>query len=223
MVDFYLGIGILMMLAAVGVYLINRFGQSVILAYIIVGILIGPNLAKLMGGSFYSGLITDTVFIEELLELGLIFLFFFVGLEFSITRLKETKKVALALGILHCMANLFMGFMIATIFRWDLFSSIFLAGVIAVSSVAVATKSLKDFGRLHGKEIKYYLTGIIVEDFILIIMLALASGAAICFDTTGDSRGPLSICFSQWTYLCNTAISISCPRRRQDSTGRKGA
>ena len=110
MVDYFLGLGLLMLLALIGVYIVRRYGQSVILAYIVVGILIGPNLAFSMGGIHYEGLITNEEMIHQLLEVGLIFLFFFVGLEFSITRLRETKKAAAAIAITHVSMNLFVGF-----------------------------------------------------------------------------------------------------------------
>jgi monovalent cation:H+ antiporter-2, CPA2 family len=179
MFNFYLGIGILLLLASIGVYLVSKYGQSVILAYIVVGVLIGPNLGVSIGGFTYSGVISDQNLISRLLEFGLIFLFFFVGLEFSITKLKETKKAAAVIAITHVGANLFIGFIIATVFKWDLIGSIFLACVIATSSAAIATKTLKDLNRLSGNEVKFLLTSIIVEDFILIIIIALASGSAM--------------------------------------------
>jgi CPA2 family monovalent cation:H+ antiporter-2 len=179
MFSFYLGIGILLLLASIGVYLVSKYGQSVILAYIVVGIVIGPNLGVSVSGFTYSGVISDQNLISRLLEFGLIFLFFFVGLEFSITKLKETKKAAAVIAVTHVGANLFIGFIIATVFKWDLIGSIFLAGLIATSSAAIATKTLKDLNRLSGNEVKFLLTSIIVEDFILIIMIALASGTAM--------------------------------------------
>jgi CPA2 family monovalent cation:H+ antiporter-2 len=179
MVDYFLGLGVLMLLALIGVYIVRKYGQSVILAYIVVGILIGPNLAFEFLGHQYHGIITNREMIDQLLEVGLIFLFFFVGLEFSITRLRETKKAAAAIAITHVSMNLFVGFGIATIFKWDLYGSIFLAVVIGVSSAAVATKTLKDLNRLSGRETKFMLTSIIIEDFILIIIIALASGSAM--------------------------------------------
>ena len=84
MVDYFLGLGLLMLLALIGVYIVRKYGQSVILAYIVVGILIGPNLAFSMGDFHYQGLITNEEMIHQLLEIGLIFLFFFVGLEFFV-------------------------------------------------------------------------------------------------------------------------------------------
>lgn len=204
MENYYLGLGILMLLALGGVYLVNRYGQSAILAYIVVGIVIGPSLAEVLSIPGYHGVISDHMMIEQLLEVGLIFLFFFVGLEFSITRLKETKKAAAAIAITHVAANLFVGFAIATIFGWDLFGSIFLAGVIAVSSAAVATKTLKDLGRLSGREVKFLLTSIIVEDFILIIMIALTSGSAMRggdLDAWAVVRLIASVCFLYSIFL----------------------
>ena len=71
MFSFYLGIGILLLLASIGVYLVSKYGQSVILAYIVVGILIGPNLGVSVSGFTYSGVISDQNLISRLLEFGL--------------------------------------------------------------------------------------------------------------------------------------------------------
>ena len=82
--ELFLPIGILMLLALGGVYLAHRYGQSSILAYIIIGVLIGPNLPIDIGGLSYHGIFTseDQHVIELLLEISLIFLFFFVGFVF---------------------------------------------------------------------------------------------------------------------------------------------
>jgi len=204
MFNFYLGLGLLMLFASIGVYLVSKYGQSVILAYILVGILIGPHLVFSVAGMKYTGIISDESLISRILEFGLIFLFFFVGLEFSITKLKDTKKAATIIAITHVSANLFIGFIIATIFHWDLIGSIFLAGLIATSSAAIAIKTLKDLNRLSGNEVKFLLTSIIVEDFILIIMIALASGSAMRgtnLDLWSIVKLVASVCFLYGIFL----------------------
>ncbi len=174
----YLQIGLLMVVALVGVYLAGRFRQSLIIAYILVGLLIGPNLGQLVPIGGYTGVVHDEGMIRTLLELGLVFMFLFVGLEFSITRLRETRKASSFLAITHVSTNLFVGFLLGTWLGWPLLDTLFLAVVVASSSAAVAMKSLRELGLLRGKEVRFIVGEMVVEDFILIVVFAFASGVA---------------------------------------------
>ena len=77
-------IGVIMLIAFLGATIASRFRLSVIIGYIIAGILIGPHVRLSLGSLQYDGLITDDQFIQEISRIGLVLLLFFVGLEFSI-------------------------------------------------------------------------------------------------------------------------------------------
>ena len=125
-------IGVIMLIAFLGAAIASRFRLSVIIGYIVAGILIGPNLRLSLWGASYNGLITDDVFIQDLSRIGLILLLFFVGLEFSIEKLKKTKSAAVILALVNLGVNMFAGFVLGTYLGWPLIDTIFLAGVVAM-------------------------------------------------------------------------------------------
>ncbi len=173
--SFFFEIGIMILLAFIGAYLAGRFRQSVIVGYIFVGVLIGPNIHIDLAGFEYSGLIVNQEFIQQLSKLGLMFLLFFTGLGFSVSALRTTWKPAVLLAISDVLLNLFIGFIIGALFGWPIQDSLFLAAIVGMSSVAVAAKSADDERMLYRKEYNYLFTTMIVEDFISILLLTFSS------------------------------------------------
>jgi len=173
--SFFLDIGIIIFLAFIGAYLAGRARLSAIVGYIIVGILIGPYMALHFFGLDYHGLITDTEFVQQISKLGLMFLLFFTGLGFSATALKSTWKPAILLAVSDVLINLYIGFIIGSLFGWPLADTLFLAAIIGMSSVAVAAKSAEEGKQLYRKEYNYLFSTMIVEDFISILLLTFAS------------------------------------------------
>jgi CPA2 family monovalent cation:H+ antiporter-2 len=176
--SFFFEIGVVIFLAFLGAYIAGRFRQSVIVGYIIVGILIGPGMAGFnlgIGGFHYTGLVSNREFIQQISRLGLMFLLFFTGLGFSASALKSTWKPAVMLAVSDVLINIYVGFIIGSIFGWPLPDTIFLAAIIGMSSVAVAAKSAEDHKQLYRKELNYLFSTMIVEDFISILLLTFAS------------------------------------------------
>ena len=177
--SFMLDIGVIMIVAFIGAALANRFKQSVIVGYIIAGILIGPFMNVEWGQFSYHGLIQDTTLIDVISELGIILLMFFVGLEFSITKLRRVRRPAFILSIINIGINVFAGILLGTALGWPILDTIFLALIIAMSCAAVAMKSLLEMGRLTNPETDFLLGVMIVEDFISAIILAIVGGMVL--------------------------------------------
>jgi len=172
-------VGVIMLIAFIGAALAKRTGQSVILGYIIVGILIGPYMYLQIGDLTYTGVLQDTGFIESMSQLGLILLLFFVGLEFSFTKLKKTKSPATILAVTNLGINMFAGIMLGSLLGWPVVDTIFLAGVIAMSSCAITAKSLMELDRLANPETEYLLGMVIVEDFLAMVLLTIVGGLMV--------------------------------------------
>jgi len=173
--SFFLDIGIIIFLAFLGAFLAGRARLSAIVGYIIVGILIGPSMNLNLFGMEYRGLVTNTDFITQMSRLGLMFLLFFTGLGFSTSALKTTWKPAILLAVSDVLLNLYVGFIIGSLFGWPLPDTLFLAAIIGMTSVAVAAKSALEGKQLYRKEYSYLFSTMIVEDFISIVLLTFAS------------------------------------------------
>ncbi|HUS56894.1 MAG TPA: cation:proton antiporter [Thermoplasmata archaeon] len=184
-------LGAILLLAFLAASLAGRAKQSVMIGYILIGILIGPKMSIELFGIEYNGIITDTSMVDVLSFIGLIMLMFFVGLEFSFSKLKKTRKPAVILAIIDTSIGLFVGFVFASYLGWPLIDSIFLAGVIAMSSTSVAMKILFDLKRMSSPEVEFLIGLVVVETFIAMLILAVASGMIIEPETNAVAYGQL--------------------------------
>src|SRR5437867_5178356 len=115
-----------------------RARRPVVIGYIIAGILIGPNIHLRIFGWSYDGVLQDSAFLQNISQLGLVLLLFFVGLEFSITKLMKTKEAAAILAVTNLAVNMFAGFVIGAWLGWPLIDTTFMAGAVRMSSPALA-------------------------------------------------------------------------------------
>src|SRR5205809_4100246 len=175
-------VGVIMLIAFMGAAIASRFRLSVIIGYIVAGILIGPHVRLALGGVSYQGLITDDAFVQDISRVGLILLLFFVGLEFSIEKLKRTKRAAMVLALVNLGVNMFAGFVLGTYLGWPLIDTIFLAGVVSMSSSAITAKSLIELRRLGNAETEFLLGMVILESFMAMFLLTLVNGLVISSD-----------------------------------------
>jgi CPA2 family monovalent cation:H+ antiporter-2 len=184
-------LGAIMLLAFVAATIAGRVNQSVMIGYIVIGILIGPKISLEFLGFEYHGLISDTSLIEILSFVGLIMLMFFVGLEFSFSKLKKTRTPAIILAVIDTSVGLFVGFVFASFLDWPLIDSIFLAGVIAMSSTSIAMKILFDLKRMSSPEVEFLIGLVVVETFIAMLILTVASGMIVRPDANAWEFGEL--------------------------------
>jgi CPA2 family monovalent cation:H+ antiporter-2 len=157
--------------------LADRVGQSVIPAYILVGLIVGPNAPRIRGVSL--ALIEHREFIDLLAELGIVLLLFFLGLEFRIDQLVEARDRLVAAGAVDAVVNLGVGTVLGVAFGFTLLETAFLAGIVYISSSAVITKSLLDLGWIADPESEAILGVLVFEDLLIAVYLALLAAVAL--------------------------------------------
>jgi monovalent cation:H+ antiporter-2, CPA2 family len=171
-------IGIALTAIALAGALANRISLSVIPAYIIVGIIIGPHEPTSIGGISLQ-LVENREVIDLLAELGIVFLLFFLGLEFSISQLLEARTQIGKVGLIDFLINFGIGIGLGVLFGWSLLETLFLAGIIYISSSAVITKSLLENGWIANPESSPILGTLVFEDILIAIYLAILSAVAL--------------------------------------------
>ena len=176
-------VGVIATVGFVGAAFASRARVPIIIGYIIAGMLIGPNIHFHLFGWSYDGILADSVFLQSISQLGLVLLLFFVGLEFSITKLMRTKEAAAVLAVTNLAVNMFAGFVIGAWLGWPLIDTIFMAGVISMSSSAITAKSLIDLKRLGNAETEFLLGMVILESFLAMFLLTLVNGMIVPSDT----------------------------------------
>lgn len=192
--ELLLEVGIAITAVAVAGSLAYRIGLSVIPAYILVGILVGPNEPTAIG-SVPLTLVTNGELISGLAELGIVFLLFFLGLEFSVTQLLHDRTRIVKIGTVDLVVNFGIGLAIALAFGFSPIETLFLAGIIYISSSAVITKSLIDEGWVANPESNPILGTLVFEDIFIAIYLAVLSAVALGEGTLADAGTAVGIAF----------------------------
>ena len=157
--------GAILIIAAGLALLAVRFKQATIAGYLVAGAL----------ARFF---LEPSQSFEFLAAIGAILLLFFVGLEFSINKVKGLGNKIFLLGFLDLLINFPLGVACGLIFRWNWLEAMFLGGIVYISSSAVISKLLADAGCLPRKETRTVLGILIVEDIIMAVMLAVFSALA---------------------------------------------
>jgi CPA2 family monovalent cation:H+ antiporter-2 len=148
----------------------SRFGLSAIPAYLLAGLLLGPNDPKQLA------LIEPSEVTEFVAELGIVFLLFFLGLEFTLDRLTRSQMHAVLGGTIDFVVNAGLGLLIGVAAFGFHFAALILAAAIYVSSSAISVKGLIDFRRLADDETDLVLAILVAEDIVLALVLGFASG-----------------------------------------------
>lgn len=165
-------LAIVMIVAAIVTVLFRQFKQPVVLGYILAGVIIGPHTPPFP-------LIADKHAIETLSELGVIFLMFSLGLEFSLRKLRTVGATAFIAATLEILLMVFVGYSLGGLFGWNRMDSVFLGAILAISSTTIIIKALEELGKTKEKFASLIFGILVVEDILAIVMIALLSGFAV--------------------------------------------
>ncbi|MBH3472989.1 cation:proton antiporter [Pseudomonas putida] len=171
-ISFIQDLAVIMLVAGVVTILFHRLKQPVVLGYIVAGFIIGPHTPPF-------GLIHDEETIKTLAELGVIFLMFCLGLEFSLRKLFKVGATAFIAAFLEIVLMIWIGFEIGRWFGWNTMDSLFLGAILAISSTTIIVKALNDLKMKNERFAQLIFGVLIVEDILGIGIIALLSGIAV--------------------------------------------
>src|SRR4030095_15586934 len=120
-------LSIVIIVAAMVSLLFRQLRQPGVLGYILAGVIIGPHPPPFP-------LIADQEAIKTLSELGVIFLMFALGLEFSLRKLREVGATALIAASLEILLMVWAGYTLGRVFGWGQMDSVFLGAILSISS-----------------------------------------------------------------------------------------
>ncbi len=157
----------------------RRIGLPTIVGYLLAGIVIGP---------FTPGFVGDTATIQQLAELGVIFLMFGVGLHFSFNDLWRVRDIAIPGALLQTILASLLGFGLSQWWGWTPVAGIVLGLSISVASTVVLLRGLMDNSLLNTSHGQAAVGWLVMEDIlsvlILVLMPTLATGGG-AFDWQG--------------------------------------
>lgn len=174
-VSFLQDLAVVMIVAAVVTIIFRQLKQPVVLGYILAGVIIGPHTPPFP-------LISDQHTIETLSELGVIFLMFALGLEFSLRKLTQVGVTALVAAAFEILFMVWVGYQLGLAFGWNTMDSVFLGAILSISSTTIIIKALEEIGKTRERFAQLIFGILIVEDILAILMIAMLSA----FATTGE-------------------------------------
>jgi CPA2 family monovalent cation:H+ antiporter-2 len=178
--DALIALGGAFLAAAVLARLGARIGLPTIPLFMLAGVVFGPHTPGI-------ALVEDPGDLALIAALGLVFLLFYLGLEFHTDDLVAGGRRMLAAGLGYLVLNIGGGLALGFAFGWGAREALVIAGVVGISSSAIVTKLLVETGRLRHPESRLILGVIVIEDIFLALYLAILQ------PVLGNASGPVAV------------------------------
>lgn len=165
-------LALILVLAGFVTLIFKRLKQPLILGYIVVGFLCGPHFS-------FTPTVVDESNVSTWSDIGVIFLMFTLGLEFSFKKIFKMGSAPFiaACTIIFCMIGL--GSMAGHFFGWTRINSLFLGGMLAMSSTTIIYKALSDMGLRQQRFASSVMSVLVVEDILGILLMVVLSTLAV--------------------------------------------
>jgi CPA2 family monovalent cation:H+ antiporter-2 len=166
-------IDLALILGAAGIttILFKKLKQPLVLGYILAGLLVGPHIHIIPT-------VRDSASITIWAEIGVIFLLFSLGLEFSFKKLAKVGGSASITAVIEAVFMVIFGYVTGQLLGWSTMDSIFLGGILSVSSTTIIIRAFEELGIKSQKFAGLVFGVLIVEDVIAIVLMVLLSTLA---------------------------------------------
>jgi CPA2 family monovalent cation:H+ antiporter-2 len=176
-----------MIVAAIMLFITHKLKQSMVIGYLIAGMIIGPYTPPFT-------LINEIETVNIFAELGIIMLLFVIGIEFPIAKLKQIGKISMMVGLTESIGTLIITFFVAQRLGFTIFDSMFLGLAMSITSTVVTIKVLEELGRIKERTSMLILGILIVEDIVAVSALAILQSIAVAATNTEEiAIFPISI------------------------------
>lgn len=173
-----LDLALILVSAAVIILVFKKLKQPIVLGYIIAGLLVGPNF-----NLFPS--VTEADNIRILGEIGVIFLLFSLGLEFSFKKLLKVGGVAVMTAVSGVVFTMFCGYLLGKLMGLDGLNSLFLGGILAIASTTIIIRAFEELELKTTKFAQIVTGALVVEDLVAVVLMVLLSSVAVSVSFQG--------------------------------------
>jgi CPA2 family monovalent cation:H+ antiporter-2 len=174
-------LAVVTIIASVVAFLFYKLKQPMIIGYLIAGIIIGPYTLNLIG---------QTQYLSVFAEIGVVLLLFTIGLEFPIRKLRTIGKVVIGVSGIEIALMIMISWLVGVTLGWGFYDTLFLGAALASSSTTIIAKVLSDQGKLQEISATIMLGILVVEDVVVVIILAMLQNLAVV--------GAVSLTSSLW-------------------------
>ena len=192
---------VLMITAAVVSILFKLLKQPVVLGYIVAGVLVGPHL--------FGQTLVNADNVKAWGDIGVLFVLFCIGLEFRLKNLISSGKVAAVGALTIILGMMLFGYAVGVDAEFDMVNSLFLAGMLCMSSTTIVMKAIDEAGLSKERFVKGATSILIVEDVVAVVLMVLLSSIAIRHQFEGAELAgkvvDLAITLAAW-FICGILI-----------------
>ena len=172
-------LALILICAGVMTLLFKRLKQPVVLGYIVAGFLTSPNMP-------YMPSVTDLDGIHLWSEIGVIFLLFALGLEFSFRKILRMGAAPIIAACSIILGMMLVGMFTGQLFGWGKMDCIYLGGMLAMSSTTIIFKAFDDMGLRQKRFASLVLSVLIIEDILAIVLMVMLSTLAVSKEFEGS-------------------------------------
>lgn len=171
-------LALILITGAIATLLFRKIKQPLVLGYIIAGFLVGPYF-------HLFPTVADNANIKTLAEIGVIFLLFSLGLEFSFKKLIRVGGSASITALVEIVGITVAGFYTGKLLGWSTMDSLFLGGMLASSSTTIIIRAFEELGVKSKSYARIVFGVLIVEDIVVILLMVLLSTVAVTQQVEG--------------------------------------
>mgnify|MGYP002645986713 FL=1 len=165
-------LALILMCAGLTTLIFKRLKQPLVLGYIVAGFIASPHMP-------YTPSVQDTNDIKLWADIGVIFLLFALGLEFSFKKLMKVGGTAIIAACSVILVMIVLGVLVGMSFGWDRMDCIYLGGMLAMSSTTIIYKAFDDMGLRQQRFAGLVLSVLILEDILAIVLMVMLSTLAV--------------------------------------------
>lgn len=158
--------------------LFKKLKQPLVLGYVVAGFLASPHLS-------FTPSVVDAANIQTWADIGVIFLLFALGLEFSFKKIVKVGGSAIIAACTIIFSMILVGVSVGSSFGWQRMDCLFLGGMIAMSSTTIIYKAFDDLGLLKKQFTGLVLSVLILEDLLAIVLMVILSTMAVSHNFEG--------------------------------------
>lgn len=165
-------LALILVSAGIITLIFKKLKQPLVLGYIVAGFIAGPHVV-------FTPTVMDTANIQIWADIGVVFLLFALGLEFSFKKLMKVGGPAVIAAITIIVGMVILGMLVGSAMGWKRMDCIFLGGMLAMSSTSIIYKALEDMGMRTQRFAGLVLGILVIEDLVAVVLMVLLSTMAV--------------------------------------------
>ena len=165
-------LALILVSAGIITLIFKKLKQPLVLGYIVAGFIAGPHVV-------FTPTVMDTANIQIWADIGVVFLLFALGLEFSLKKLMKVGGPAVIAAITIIVGMVILGMLVGSAMGWKRMDCIFLGGMLAMSSTSIIYKALEDMGMRTQRFAGLVLGILVIEDLVAVVLMVLLSTMAV--------------------------------------------